>query len=313
MGENLTKALILIVVGFIVVYAFMQKPGGSGRARPVPVHAEEEAIPGATTESQIPTPVPTAPPRGSSLLNQSRMVPKLEVKNNKPPSNALKYRLEDGVAVVQGDIVIGEVVTEEGAETPESGYVAIPSVKLWHSNVIPYYIQPGLRDPERVIHALEMFSNTVIQFVPFNGQEDVMVFEEANGECKSYVGRIGGKQPLWISPGCQPDDIAHEILHALGFVHEQNRTDRDQYLTMIPANIDERYQDNFYRLPQELMKVSGLAPFDFESLMIYPPDMFSKNGQATMQSKVKEKEIRPSRRLSPGDIERVNKAYGGGS
>lgn len=311
MGENLSKLLILSVVGFIVIYAFMQKPGSFTRSRPQPVHSEEEAIPKNSEEPQIPTPVPTAPPRGAALINQSRMVPKVAVKNNKPPANALKYRLEDGVAVVQGDIVIGEIVTEEGAEAPDSGYVAMPSLKLWRSPVIPYYIQPSLRDPERVLHALEMFSNTVIQFVPFNGQEDVMVFEEANGECKSYVGRIGGKQPLWISPGCQPDDIAHEILHALGFVHEQNRTDRDQYLHMLPDNIDERYKDNFYRLPQELMKVSGLGAFDYESLMIYPPDMFSKNGQATMQSKVKEKEIKPGRSLSPGDVERVNKAYGG--
>ncbi len=231
-------------------------------------------------------------------------------KGSAPPKDALPFRMDDGVAVVQGDLVVGELVEDDG--TVESGYVKMPTLNLWTSHVIPYFVDPGMREPDRVLKAFDLFSGTVIQFVPFDGtQEDVMVFQEGTGICKSYVGRVGGKQPLWIAPGCRPDDIAHEIMHALGFVHEQNRSDRDQFITMNPENIEEQYQDNFFRLPPALMTVSGLAPFDFESLMIYPTDMFSKNRQPTMQSKVKEQEIHPGATLSPRDIERVNKAYGG--
>jgi hypothetical protein len=218
------------------------------------------------------------------------------------------FRIEDGVVVVQGDVVVGELTNGEGIE---SGLVKAPTVGLWPNYVIPFYIQPNLREPERVLRALELFSGTVIQFIPYTDQDDVMVFEEGTGVCKSYVGRVGGKQPLWIAPGCQPDDIAHEILHALGFVHEQNRIDRDQFISLFPDNIDEQYQDNFYRLPAVLMKVTGLASFDFESLMMYPVSMFSKNGQPTMQSKINDQEIRPGTGLSTKDVERVNKAYGG--
>ena len=230
-------------------------------------------------------------------------------KGSTRPKDALQFRMEDGVAVVQGDLVVGELVEDDG--TVEGGYVKMPTLNLWASHVIPYFVDPGMREPDRVLKAFDLFSGTVIQFVPFDGtQEDVMVFQEGTGICKSYVGRVGGKQPLWIAPGCRPDDIAHEILHALGFVHEQNRSDRDQFITMNPENIEEQYQDNFFRLPPTLMTVSGLAPFDFESLMIYPPDMFSKNRQPTMQSKIKDQEIRPGAGLSARDIERVNKAYG---
>ncbi|MGZ3745097.1 MAG: M12 family metallopeptidase [Pseudobdellovibrionaceae bacterium] len=227
-------------------------------------------------------------------------------KSSRPPGT-LAFRLEDGVAVVQGDVVVGELVNDNGAET---GLVKVPHLSLWPSNVIPFYIQPNLQDPERVLRALELFSGTAIQFIPATEQEDMMVFEEGTGVCKSYVGRVGGKQPLWIAPGCQPEDIAHEIMHALGFVHEQNRLDRDQFIRLFPENIETQYQDNFYRLPEELMKLSGLASFDFESLMMYPISMFSKNGQPTMESKIKGQEIRPGTVLSEKDRERINKVYG---
>lgn len=278
---------------------------------------EIEALPGGSEYKgpsvEAPESLPSATPAGAVKA------PPVEAKIVKPipksstrPKDALQFRMDDGVAVVQGDLVVGELVGDDGSV--ESGWVKMPTLQLWPSHVIPYYIDPGLRDPERVAKALELFSGTVIQFVPYDGQqEDVMVFQEGTEICKSYVGRVGGKQPLWISPGCRSDDIAHEILHALGFVHEQNRSDRDQFITLNADNIDEKYQENFFRLPPTLMTVSGLAPFDFDSLMIYPPTMFSKNGQPTMQARTKDQQIRPSAGLSARDVERVNKAYGGGN
>lgn len=55
--------------------------------------------------------------------------------------------------------------------------------------------------------------------------------------CASYVGFIGGEQPLFVGPPCIVGNIVHEVLHALGFHHEHTRKDREQYITVVPNNI----------------------------------------------------------------------------
>lgn len=57
--------------------------------------------------------------------------------------------------------------------------------------------------------------------------------------CASYVGFIGGAQPVLVGPLCFMGNIVHEILHALGFHHEHTRKDRDQYITILSHNIME--------------------------------------------------------------------------
>ncbi len=50
---------------------------------------------------------------------------------------------------------------------------------------------------------------------------------------------IGGKQVINLQKdGCVIEGtVVHEYLHALGFDHEQNRPDRDNFITINYANI----------------------------------------------------------------------------
>ena len=58
--------------------------------------------------------------------------------------------------------------------------------------------------------------------------------------CWSDVGRCGGNQTVSISSrdNCVTKGIImHELMHALGFWHEHTRSDRDSYVSVVPANI----------------------------------------------------------------------------
>ena len=50
---------------------------------------------------------------------------------------------------------------------------------------------------------------------------------------------MGGKQDIEISSsGCHhKGKILHEMMHALGFFHEQSRSDRDSYVNYKSANV----------------------------------------------------------------------------
>lgn len=55
--------------------------------------------------------------------------------------------------------------------------------------------------------------------------------------CYSLIGRDGGQQQLSLGVGCYRKGIAiHEVMHLLGFFHEQSRLDRDDHVTVNYGN-----------------------------------------------------------------------------
>ena len=62
----------------------------------------------------------------------------------------------------------------------------------------------------------------------------------------------------------------HELMHALGFFHEHNHKDRDDYLKIHWKNIYPGKEKNFDK--HEFSNTYGL-PFDWKSAMLYPADL----------------------------------------
>ncbi len=58
----------------------------------------------------------------------------------------------------------------------------------------------------------------------------------------------------------------HEFIHAIGFYHEQNRRDRDEYLQVDWNNIKEDARHNFKKQENSL---TFEVPYDYNSLMHY--------------------------------------------
>jgi hypothetical protein len=230
----------------------------------------------------------------------------------KEPQKWVPFERVGPFAVMQKDILMGKLDPQfqstKGKTEPRKSL-------LWPSNEIPYYIDPTLPHPERVTEAIEYFHReTVIRFVPLQSDaEDGLWFQPHESLCASYLGRVGGHQPIFLSSKCNAGNVKHEIMHALSFVHEHSRTDRDRFIEVIWDNIEEAFWPQFALFPDILIhNYSGsVFDFDFESIMLYPPNAFAKSpDQVTLRSRTGEK-LQPQReRLSKIDIERLYYLYG---
>ncbi|XP_074649214.1 low choriolytic enzyme-like [Tubulanus polymorphus] len=125
--------------------------------------------------------------------------------------------------------------------------------------------------------------------------------------CNSDVGRQGYPQELSLGWGCLLETtIMHEFIHALGFAHEQSRSDRDRYVTINWANIKK---GNEYNFDKEITDNQNL-PYDYESLMHYGMYAFSKNGRPTITPKNPEGyKLIGHKKLTDKDIKMIRQAY----
>lgn len=85
----------------------------------------------------------------------------------------------------------------------------------------------------------EYHEKSCIRFRPYKrGDEDfVQIRGDAPG-CWSYVGRRDGGQVVNLQGRCvQHGVVIHELLHALGFHHQQSASDRDEFVKIHWQNI----------------------------------------------------------------------------
>ncbi|XP_054719525.1 zinc metalloproteinase nas-15-like [Uloborus diversus] len=62
-------------------------------------------------------------------------------------------------------------------------------------------------------------------------------------------------------------EILHEMMHTVGFNHEHNRIDRDQYIKVNFLNIPLEWRNQY--TADEEWTFNSLGPYDFYSLMHY--------------------------------------------
>ena len=135
----------------------------------------------------------------------------------------------------------------------------------------------------------EYHKHTCIRFIYKKPADvDYISIESGNTGCWSSVGRIGGKQVVnFQNPGClfKVGTIIHEFMHALGFLHEQNREDRDTYISVVYQNIKKGADINFHKAEAGTTTGYGVG-YDYGSVMHYSQFSFSANKQPTIKPKV---------------------------
>ncbi|KAJ6636300.1 Zinc metalloproteinase nas-4 [Pseudolycoriella hygida] len=137
----------------------------------------------------------------------------------------------------------------------------------------------------------------------------VYIIKGTNNGCNSHVGRIGGKQPMNLqSPGCMNvGTIMHEMIHALGFYHEQSRPDRDNYVTILWQNIQPGFAFAFDKYPSNVVTTFDV-PYNYKSIMHYGGYDFSKNKKPTIVAKNGAK-VGSDGKLQDTDILKLKRMY----
>ena len=219
---------------------------------------------------------------------------------------ARTVQIIDGYVIIEGDIILGR---EEEIFGPRAAVIRDFGNNRWPGSIIPYEIEDGYPDVNMIKYAINhVINNTNLCLVPRTTQTDYIIFVNSLG-CSSYVGRIGGMQPVNVSPNCGVGSTVHEILHAAGFYHEQSRQDRDNFITINTQNIASGGADNFGKY----FFGSDIGNYDFGSIMHYGPYSFSSNDLPTIEVKMppgtSSTNIGQRAGLSDGDISAVNTIY----
>ncbi|XP_042903530.1 astacin-like metalloprotease toxin 5 isoform X1 [Parasteatoda tepidariorum] len=183
---------------------------------------------------------------------------------------------------------------------------------------VPYVIHSSLSSQRDLIEeAMEQYNMlTCVRFVPRTTQSDYIRIRKGN-RCKTVVGRQTGSQDLTLGDGCfYIGTIVHELGHALGLLHEHQRSDRDNYLTIYHRNItadlfSSGQEANFSKIPLE--DEASPTLFNYNSIMMYGNYAYSRQQGRLMTMEAKNGVPLHDPYNKPGlddmDIEKVNKFY----
>jgi hypothetical protein len=185
---------------------------------------------------------------------------------------------------------IAPKVSQENEGNQESAVVSNPSVFLgmagsgnftyqkpewmWPNSLLPYKIHQSIQyRPQifaKVQEAIKEFTQkganigfeNITDQNPHN-HHDWVLFIHDKDDTSSRVGRRKGEQVIKIADWAEKGNIIHEIMHALGFLHEHCRLDRDGYVLFNESKNPSVGKHNYIK------EGHPVGDYDLSSIMHY--------------------------------------------
>ena len=188
---------------------------------------------------------------------------------------------------------------------------------FWPNATIPYQIDPtsnfNATATANIISAIATINASTNLNIVLRTTETTFVNIDDSDNTGCYVLGLGmhstGALLMNLGTGCtSTGTIIHEFVHLAGFAHEQNRSDRNNFVTIVWANIQTTPVN---QAPQftiaDVNTHTDIGAYDYASVMHYSATAFSSNGQATIVTP--NGQAIGSNTLSAGDIAGINALY----
>lgn len=227
----------------------------------------------------------------------------------------IPFVIQEGMAVAGGDMILGPADAFLQRSTGLRN-----TWNRWDTCSIPYAFDSSLSAAARedFLDAVDHWEeHTGLSFVEDASASDRIHVRGGSG-CSSYVGKIGGAQALTLSPTCGRGAAIHEIGHAMGFFHEQARSDRDEHVTVHMNRVQSGREHNFRTWEQRGQAGMDIGPYDVGSIMHYGSWAFatgscwSGNTSGCTITHLDGSYITENQRngLSSGDLAGIQELYG---
>jgi len=234
---------------------------------------------------------------------------------------------EHGHRVVEGDILVADGSARNAADlayasgdaTSQTKSSVSRSLRPWPLGIVPYTFDSTLPELQRDAFQTaiaEFEARTELRFVErslankalYPNFVRVVLVESKQFAGRSFVGVRGGEQDLELTVEASVHSVLHELGHAIGLLHEHQRHDRDQYVTLHLEHIEP---DS--RRWLEVIEDDGIdvGDYDFESVMHYY--LFDGRLRWTIEPKLKLVSspcgVGLPWSLSPGDVAAISGLY----